>query len=367
MMQQARSGQLDVHAEATLDRRSAASDDKTRCSIGSGAMSRRRTGRTARRLAVLIIGTGAAFAFSAPAFAYTPRSPKLAATQATFAIPVLSTSTWTLRLWSHGSLEGSDSGTAGMLTVAVPATSDCVFQADVSVTPVGGASSFYSGARATVPGCGALPTIAGNIYLCPAAGATTVEVPGGSLTAIGPQTLAQQPNPMEATPVLSGDYTMTAGSPSGYMFVACGGSAVVASSGTSATELVPVFLGDTGSAAEMAHTVSGGGGVGIFYVTTVTPPAGAGGGATAPAGSALSGAQTTPGPAVAASSVTPADGTAHVPTTAVGSSALAFTGLNTKPFLLVGLLLLSLGALCTAAGRARRRTAVAHRSPSRGG
>jgi len=361
MVQHARSGQLDVHAEGNLGSSSVAAVMKTKLSFRAGSKSRSRTGRVARRLAVLVIGTGAAVAFSAPAFAY-PRPPKLSVTNATFAIPTSSTSTWTLRLWSHGNLEGSDTGTSGMLTVAVPATSDCLFQADVSVTPLGGAPSFYSGARATVSGCGPLPTIAGDIYLCPAAGATTIEVAGGTLGAIGPQTLASQPNPMAPTSVLSGDYTMTARSPSGYMFVACGGSAVVAANGSSATELVPVFIGDTGSGAELAHTVSGGGGVGIFYVTTVAPPVGAGGGATVPTASGLTSAQATPGPAVAASTGTLADGTTPVPTTAVGSSALALTGLNTKPLLFVGLLTLALGALCTAADRVRRRTVVAHDS-----
>ena len=360
MMQHARSGQLDVHAEGKLESSSTVAVMKTMFSLREGSTSRHRTWRMARRLAVLVIGAGAAVSFSAPAFASTPRQPNLSATEATFAIPTSSTSAWTLRLWSHGSLEGSDTGTSGMLTVAVPATSDCLFQADVSVTPLGGARTYYSGVRATVPGCGPLPTIAGDIYLCPATGATTMEVPGG--------TLASQPNPMAPTPVLSGDYTITAGNPSGYMFVACGGSAVVAPSGTSATELVPVFIGDTGFGAEKPHTVSGGGGVGIFYVTTVTPPTGAGGGANGPTASGLTSAQTTPGPAEAASSVTVAGGPAPVGvTTAVGSAPLAFTGLNVKPLLFVGLLLLALGALCTGAGRVRRRTAVAHDSPVRSG
>jgi hypothetical protein len=335
---------------------------KTKFSIRAGSTSRLRTWRMARRLAVLVIGTGAAVSFSAPAFASTPRQPQLSPTEATFVIPTSSTSAWTLRLWSHGTLEGSDAGTSGTLTVAVPATSDCLFQADVSVTPLGGVRTYYSGVRATVPDCGPLPTIAGDIYLCPAAGATTIEVPGGTLAAVGPQTLAAEPNPMAPTPVLSGDYTMTAGNPSGYIFVACGGSAVVASNGLSATELLPVFIGDTG---QIPHTVSGGGGVGIFYVTTVTPPAGAGGGAIGPTASGLTSAQTTPGPAEAASSVTLADGTAPVQASAVGSSALAFTGLNTKPLLLVAFLFLALGALCTGASRVRRRTDVAHDSPVR--
>jgi len=364
MMKHVRSGQLEVHAEGRLERSRTAAITKNIFSVRAGSTSR--TGRMARRLGVLVIGAGAAVSFSAPAFASTPRQPMLSATEATFVIPTSSTSTWTLRLWSHGSREGSDTGTSGTLTVAVPATHDCLFQADVSVTPLGGTSSYYSGIRATVPDCGPLPTIAGDIYLCPPLGATTTEVAGGTLTAVGPQTLATQPNPMAPTPVLSGDYTMTAGNPSGYMFVACGGSADVALNGLSATESVPVFIGDTGSGEQIPHTVSGGGGVGIFYVTTVTHSGGASGGATVPTAGGLTSAQTAPGPALAAGgSAGLADGTAAVPATAVGSSALAFTGLNVKPLLVVGLLFLVLGALCTGVGRVRRRTAVGHDSPVR--
>jgi hypothetical protein len=363
MMQHARSGQLDVHPQGKWEGGSTAEVMKTKVSGRERSTSGRRTWRFARHLAVLVIGIGAAVSFSAPSFASAPLPPRLTATKTTFVIPTPSTSVWTLRLWSHGTLEGSDSGTSGKLIVAVPATSDCMFQADVSVTPLGGTRTWYSGIRATVPGCGGiLPTIAGDIYLCPAAGATTIEVPGGTLAAVGPQTLVAQPNPMLPTPVLSGDYTMTAGNPSGYIFVACGGSAVVASNGLSATEVLPVFIGDTG---QIPDTVSGGGGVGIFYVTTVTAPAGAGGGANDPTASGLTSAQTTPGPAQAASSVTLADGTAPVQATAAGSSALAFTGLNIKPLLVVGFLFLAMGALCTGASRVRRRTAVAHDSPVR--
>jgi hypothetical protein len=305
--------------------------------------------------------------FSAPAFATAPRGPKISATQATFAVPTSSTSTWTIRLWSHGTLEGSDTGTSGTLTVVVPVTSDCKFQADVSETLPGGQGFFYSGTRATVLGCGPLPTIAGDIYLCPATGATTTEVAGGMLGATGPQTLAPQPNPMAPTPVLSGNYTVTASSPSGYMFVACGGSSSVAANGSSATEVVPVFIGDTGSGPDVAHTVSGGGGVGIFYVTTATAPTGAGGGAVDQGASGLTSAQTSTGPALAASSVTAAKGAAVVAATAAGGSSLAFTGMNTTPLLVLGFLALVLGSICIVTSRVRRRTGETHRSPLRAG
>jgi hypothetical protein len=312
-----------------------------------------------RRLAVLVIAAAAALAFSAPAFA-APRQPILSPTQATFAIPSGSTSTWTLRLWTHGALQGSETGTSGTLTVPVPATSDCTFQADVSVVPLGGTSSYYSGRRATVPGCGPLPTIAGDIYLCPPTGATVTEVTGGTLAATGPQNLVPQPNPMGPTPVLSGNYNMTAGPPPGYILVQCGGSAIVTPDGSSATELVPVFIGDTGGP-EMAPTVSGGGGVGIFYVTTVTAPAGAGAGASDSAAAGLTKAQTSPGPALAAGGVSHSNVTAPLAATPVGGSSLAFTGMNTEPLLLIGFLSLTLGTLLTAASRVRRRLTSSRR------
>jgi hypothetical protein len=309
-----------------------------------------------RPLAVLAVVLGTATALAAPAVATAPHAPSLSPTQSTFTIPAGSTSTWTLRLWSHGSLEGSDSATSGMLTVPVPATSDCTFQADASVVPVGGHSSYYSGRRATVPGCGPLPTIAGDIYSCPAAGATTTEVPGGALAATGPQTLPSQANPMAPTPVLSGTYHVTAGSPPGYMLIACGGSAIVAPGGASATEVVPVFIGDTGSTLESAKTVSGGGGVGIFYVTAKPAPLGAGGGATSPAGSGLTSAQTTVGPALAAGAATQA--AVPLAATPVASGSLAFTGMSIGPLLFVGLLSLTLGTLLLASTRVRRRPSL---------
>jgi hypothetical protein len=309
----------------------------------------------ARRLAVLAVAAGAALTFSSPAFAASPQPPTLSPTQTTFTIPAGSTATWMLRLWSHGTLLGSDSATSGSLAVPVPATSDCTFQADVSVTPIGGHSSYYSGRRATVPGCGPLPTIAGDIYLCPPTGATTTEVLHGTLAASGPQTVPSQPNPMAPTPVASGTYTVTAGSPPGYMFVACGGSATIAAGGASATESVPVFIGDTGSVVRFG-TVSGGGGVAIFYVTTIPTPVGRGGGTTAPGASGLTSIQTTPGPALAAghSPITP--GTAPLRPTPVPSAALAFTGMDIKPLLLGGLLSLALGTILLASSRVRRRT-----------
>jgi hypothetical protein len=289
---------------------------------------------------------GAGAVLCAPAFAAVLRAPKITVTQATFAIPSQNGSTWTLRLWSHGTLEGSANATSGMLTVPVPATSDCSFQADVTVVPPGGARFFYSGTRAVVPGCGPPSTIAGDIFLCSAAGApTATEVSGGTLAVAGPQTLPSQSNPVTSTAVASGSYTMTATSPSGYVVVSCGGSATIGSSGTTASETVVV--------------PSGGAGVGTFYVV-VAAPTGSLSGGSGPAGTASgAGTLTSPGNSGSVTAVAQRSKPAATP---VRSSGLAFTGAETAPLLLTGLLALALGALATGLARGRRRRQLSVRS-----
>ena len=279
----------------------------------------------------MVVGaTGTAATLSESAFAALPRPPTISATQARFTIPDGTTSSWTLKLWSHGSLEGTDVAMSGTLIVAVPTTSDCTFQADVSVTPAGGKSMFYSGARATVPGCGPPPspssTIAGDIFLCSATGQTRTEVGGGTLAATGPESVPTGTNPLAPTKVLSGSYMMTASSPSGFGFVTCQGSASVASTGLTAS--VPVFV------------PAGGAGLGTFYVV-----------ATVPTGS-LSGGSTV-GPATSPSSVT--HHTQPVGATQTSGSHLAFTGMNTAAPLLAGLVALALGTASILISLARRR------------
>ncbi len=292
----------------------------------------------------------AVLALSAPAFASLPKPPTINATQTTFTIPSPSTSTWTLRLWSHGTLEGSANATSGMLTVAVPATSDCAFQADVSVLPVGGVRFYYSGARATVPGCGPVhQSIAGDIFLCSAAGAqTTTEQTGGTLAATGPQTVASQANPLAPTQVPSGSYTMTATPPSGFELVACGGAATVETSGNTASEPVTV--------------PAGGAGVGAFYVVAQAPAGSLSGGSGPPGGlGSGSGSPTSPGTSGPGTSTAPHKSTPAV--VKVSSPKLAFTGLNVGPLVLIGILALVLGSLATVTSR-RRRTITADRSTS---
>jgi hypothetical protein len=312
---------------------------------------------TLRRALTLVAGVGLSLFFSGlasgPALAGPlPVQPKIASTQSTFKVPAPSTDTWTLRLWSHGTLEGSDTGTSGMLTVAVPHTSDCAFQADVSTTAPGGRPYFYSGRRATMTDCGVTPTqtLAGHIYLCTPAGApTTTELPGGTLTATGPQSLSPQANPLDPTSVASGSYTMTAATPTGYLLVVCGGTATVAAGGLTASQSVTLASGSTA--------------VGFFYAST--PPAAGGGGGAGAGGGGSSG---NPGasPAGATSSAGSASGSAsprqaataagHSATvqdvTAAGSS-LAFTGMDAEPPLLIGLILLALGTVLMAWSRRR--------------
>jgi hypothetical protein len=94
-------------------------------------------------------------------------------------------------------------------------------------------------------------TIAGHIYLCNNGTKTTTEVPGGTLAASGPQTIAARPNPLGPTSVVAGTYTMTETNPSGYVLAsACG----------------------TTSSTQSVNVPSGGAGVGIFYVTKAPPP-----------------------------------------------------------------------------------------------
>lgn len=109
----------------------------------------------------VVIGLGlsaffATGAFAAPAQVH-PR-PVIDSTQATFIVPPGSDGTWTLRLWSDRKLEGQSVGTTGTLTVPVPTTTNCHFQADVQVKRVGGTRHLYSGLRETVANCGSAPS-----------------------------------------------------------------------------------------------------------------------------------------------------------------------------------------------------------------
>ncbi len=301
-------------------------------------------GRLLGRLLTVVGVAGTTVLLSVPAPAGAANvPPTITPTRATFPVPAKNTSVWTLRLWSHGTLEGSATGTSGVLTVVVPHTADCAFQADVLQTPPGGQPSFYSGNRLKMTGCGGPPptqTIAGHIYLCTLAGSpTTTEVAGGTLAASGPDTVASQANPLAPTIVDSGRYTMTAGSPAGYLLVACGGTATVGSGGLAASEPVTV--------------PAGGAGVGLFYASA--PAVGDGGGSTPVAG--VTAVADSPGSAGAAvAGATSAGHSPPVRPVAAAGAALAFTGMNPVPPLLLGLLLLGAGTVMLACSGWRRRS-----------
>jgi hypothetical protein len=100
---------------------------------------------------------GMVAASASPSFAFNHATkPTLSPTQASFVVPASPVGVWTMNLWTlpkPENLVGTTSGTSGTLTIPVPQTADCRFQADVRVT-VSGVSKFYSGQIATVPGCG---------------------------------------------------------------------------------------------------------------------------------------------------------------------------------------------------------------------
>ncbi len=116
-----------------------------------------------RRLAlslatVLVAGSVLATAGVASAGTHVP--PVITATQVTFTIPSSPTGVWRLTLNTKNSTPnhrlGRTTGTSGTLSLPVPQTPTCDFQADVKVQIGGvGRFRFYSGAVAVVPGCGA--------------------------------------------------------------------------------------------------------------------------------------------------------------------------------------------------------------------
>ena len=166
-------------------------------------------------------------------------------------------------------------------------------------------------------------TIAGHIYLCAAGTQTTTEVSGGTVSASGPTSVPATANPLAPTSVSAGGYTMTATNPVGYTLVTCGGSSSPNPSGSSATESVTV--------------PSGGAGVGIFYVASVTTSS-----------------ATTPTPATSAATPT----TPAAPTPPTSSPAptptIAVTGAPLFGEWLIGAAALLLGSALVVIARRRR-------------
>ena len=107
--------------------------------------------------AVLVVGS--VLGTAGVASASVPHvKPVITATEVTFTIPSSPTGVWQLGLTTYPppvTHLGKVQGTSGTLTLPVPSTATCSFQADVKVE-VTGTSTFvmYSSAKAVVPGCG---------------------------------------------------------------------------------------------------------------------------------------------------------------------------------------------------------------------
>jgi hypothetical protein len=115
-----------------------------------------------RRLALSLAATGlvvgSVLSSAGVASAETHVKPVITATQVTFTIPPSPTGVWQLGLTTYPppvTHLGKVQGTSGTLTLPVPRTATCSFQADVKVE-VTGTSTFvmYSSTKAVVPGCG---------------------------------------------------------------------------------------------------------------------------------------------------------------------------------------------------------------------
>jgi hypothetical protein len=304
--------------------------------------------RDFRRVVALVGCAGLSLFYAVPATASNVHRPTITPTQASFTVPAGKTTlTWTLRLWSHGNLEGSSNAMSGLLVVSVPHQSDCTFQADVSDTAPGGSPQYYSGNRVTLTSCGPPPptqTIAGHIYLCSPGGLrTTTEVAGGTLSATGPQTVTAQANPLSPATVAAGTYLMAAGTPTGFLFVDCGGAATPAPDGLTASESLFIPSGATE--------------VGLFYVSA--PPVAAGGGTGPSSGAVPATPEGSTGPTTLVPPAAIASGqSALAKVVPVAASQLAFTGMNIGTPLLLGLVLFAVGLLLVAVARIRRSTGV---------
>jgi hypothetical protein len=115
-----------------------------------------------RRLTLLLASAlvvGSVIGSAGIASAGTHVKPTITATQASFTIPSAPTGVWQLSLYTKHSTPnqtlGRTTGTSGTLSLPVPQTATCDFQADVTVQ-IGGVGPFvfWSGTIAVVPGCG---------------------------------------------------------------------------------------------------------------------------------------------------------------------------------------------------------------------
>jgi hypothetical protein len=114
--------------------------------------------RLALALGTTILVAGSVLSSAGVASAETHVKPVITATEVTFTIPSTPSGVWQLGLTTYPppvTHLGKVTGTSGTLTLPVPKTATCSFQADVKVQ-VGGVGDFvmYSSAKAVVPGCG---------------------------------------------------------------------------------------------------------------------------------------------------------------------------------------------------------------------
>jgi hypothetical protein len=117
-------------------------------------------------LSVIVILLGALLVLSVKAFAAGPTKPNFSSvpvvTQAHFVIPKGTHATWTLKLFSHGQLLDTTSGTSGTLSVQLPAAQSCPYQADVQVAwPKRNIERTYSGNHVVSACC---PSAAGDAH-----------------------------------------------------------------------------------------------------------------------------------------------------------------------------------------------------------
>jgi hypothetical protein len=113
--------------------------------------------RLAYSLATVLVA-GSVLGTAGVASAGIHAKPVITATQVTFTIPASPVGVWRLAITTYPPPTqrlGETLGQSGTLTLAVPQTSTCSFQADVKVQ-AGGVGPFvlYSSSKAVVPGCG---------------------------------------------------------------------------------------------------------------------------------------------------------------------------------------------------------------------
>jgi len=105
-----------------------------------------------------VLVAGSVLSTAGTASAETHAKPVITATQVTFTIPSTPQGVWRLVLTTYPppvQKLGMTLATSGTLTLPVPQTDTCSFQADVKVQ-IGGVGDFvmYSSLKAVVPGCG---------------------------------------------------------------------------------------------------------------------------------------------------------------------------------------------------------------------